>query len=287
MSGKPDMTIHTLTHFLDRFVYRTPKANATSRGASIMQPLAGGEAQDRLVEAGKSASHGQPLNSENFWKKKADDVAAEDVFFHEYFNRVNKDKIKAKKGKGVADGADEDAADLSDNESEIWKALVDSRPELEADDDDDDDLDMDDLDSEFDDDEDEEGDEAAGSDDEVIFNDESDVPSDEDINEASDFDMEEEEEEIAPPPSKKAAKKAAKVEKEDESDDFDMDVSDDEAFFNSDDDLPSDMELGGVELEPKADASDNKKKRRKLKHLPTFASADDYAALLADEDDGM
>ncbi|KAJ5370491.1 Ribosome biogenesis protein NOC1 [Penicillium cataractarum] len=291
MSGKPDMTIHTLTHFLDRFVYRTPKANATSRGASIMQPLAGGEAQDRLVEAGKSAVQGQPLNSENFWKKKADEVAAEDVFFHEYFNRVNKDKTKAKKGKDAEDGADEDAADLSDNESEIWKALVDSRPELEADDDDDDDLDMDDLDSEFDDDEDEdedeEGEEAAGGDDEVIFNDESDVPSDEDMDDASDFGFEEEEEEVAPPPSKKAAKKAAKVEKEEESDDFDMDVSDDEAFFNSDDDLPSDMELGGVELEPKADASDNKKKRRKLKHLPTFASADDYAALLADEDDGM
>jgi ribosome biogenesis protein MAK21 len=286
MSGKPDMTIHTLTHFLDRFVYRTPKANATSRGASIMQPLAGGEASDRLVEAGKSAVQGQPLNSENFWKRKADEVAAEDVFFHEYFNRVNKDKTKAKKGKGEVDAAerDEGASDLSDNESEIWKALVDSRPELEADDDDDDDLDMDDLDSEFDEDEDEEGEEAAGSDDEVIFNDDSDVPSDEDMDEASGFGMEEE---VAPPPSKKAAKKAAKVEKEEESDDFDMDVSDDEAFFNSDDDLPSDMELGGVELEPKAEASDNKKKRRKLKHLPTFASADDYAALLADEDEGM
>jgi hypothetical protein len=35
-------TLHTLTHFLDRFVYRTPKANASSRGASIMQPLGGG-----------------------------------------------------------------------------------------------------------------------------------------------------------------------------------------------------------------------------------------------------
>jgi ribosome biogenesis protein MAK21 len=292
MSGKPDMTIHTLTHFLDRFVYRTPKASATSRGASIMQPLAGGEASDRLVEAGKSAPQGQPLNSENFWKKRADEVAAEDVFFHEYFNRVNKDKTKVKKGKGADDAVDEDGADLSDNESEIWKALVDSRPELEADDDDDDDLDMDDLDSEFDDDddEDEEGEGAAGSDDEVIFNDESDVPSDEDVAEASDFDMDEEI--VSPPPSKKAskkeaAKKAAKVDKEDDSDDFDMDVSDEEAFFNSDDDLPSDMELGGVELEPKADAADNKKKRRKLKHLPTFASADDYAALLADEDEGM
>ncbi|KAF7717085.1 Uncharacterized protein PECH_004504 [Penicillium ucsense] len=276
MSGKPDMTIHTLTHFLDRFVYRTPKASASSRGASIMQPLAGGEAKDRLVEAGKSALQGQPLNSENFWKKKADEVAAEDVFFHEYFNRVNKDKAKVKKAKGAEASGERDAddADASDNESEIWKALVDSRPELEADDDDDDDLDMDDLDSAFDDDEEEEG-EAAGSDDEVIFNDESDVPSDDDMVEPA-------------PSSKKAAKKVAKkVEKDEDEDDFDMDVSDDEAFFNSDDDLPSDVELGGVALEPETEAADNKKKRRKLKHLPTFASMEDYAALLADEDEGM
>ncbi|KAJ5689883.1 Ribosome biogenesis protein NOC1 [Penicillium macrosclerotiorum] len=293
MSGKPDLTLHTLTHFLDRFVYRAPKAAAAARGASIMQPLAGGDAQDRLVEAYKSTQHRQPLNSEAFWKKKADDVAAEDVFFHEYFTRVNKEKTRGKKGKGA--DADEEGAELSENEDEIWKALVDSRPELEADDDSDDDLDMDDMESAFDDDdEDEVEGEGEGSDDEVIFNDESDGPSDEEMAEEDDFGFDEEEEEVpAPQPattSKKATKKAAKVDEEDE-DAFDMDVSDDEAFVDSDEDLPSDMELGGVELAalaPTAEATPaERKKRRKLKHLPTFASADDYAALLADEDEGM
>ena len=289
MSGKPDLNIHTLTHFLDRFVYRTPKASAAARGASIMQPLAGGDTADRLVEAAKFTQQSMHLNSENFWKKKADQVAAEDVFFHEYFNRVNKDKTRAKKGKGADDDeADEDAEGLSDNEDEIWKALVDSRPELEAGDSDDD-LDMDDLESAYDDDEDE-LEEGEGSGDEgVIFNDESDVPSDEEMAEFSD----EEDAEIkapSPPPTKKASKKAAKEEKEDEDDEdpFDMDVSDDEAFLDSDDDLPSDMEVGGVDLAPAADAKDSdSKKRRKLKHLPTFASADDYAALLDGEDEGM
>ena len=38
------MTLHTLTHFLDRFVYRTPKAAASTRGSSLMQPLAGSDA---------------------------------------------------------------------------------------------------------------------------------------------------------------------------------------------------------------------------------------------------
>jgi ribosome biogenesis protein MAK21 len=298
MSGKPDLTIHTLSHFLDRFIYRTPKSSAASRGASIMQPLAGGEAKDRLVEAGKTAMQGVPLNSENFWKKKAEDISAEDVFFHEYFNRVNKDKVKAKKGKPAA--TDDDAAASDDDEEvdedAIWKALVDSRPDLEDEVDSDDDLDMDDLESAYDDDSAEEGVEGE-DDDEVIFNDESDVPSDEEMDdeEAGDFEGFD-----SPPPTTKkskakdapASKKSAKKDDEDDEDAFDMDVSDDEAFLDSDEDLPSDMELGGVELEtaepePEENNKSKREKRRKLKHLPTFASADDYAALLDGEDLGM
>lgn len=288
MSGKPDLTLHTLTHFLDRFVYRTPKANASSRGASIMQPLGGGEAVDRLVEAGKKTQNQLPLNTEAFWKKKANDVAAEDVFFHEYFTRVNKDKekVRSKKSKDV-DAEDQSDEGLSGDEDEIWKALVDSRPELEADEDSDDDLDMSDLESALDSGEDGEGADEDDSDGGVIFNDESDVPSDEEMAEFS------EPEEAAPPvKTKKAAKKPSK-EVEEDSDDFDMDVSDDDAFIDSDEDLPSDMELGGVDLEEPEKPADaaapesNRSKRRKLKQLPTFASADDYAALLDAEDDGM
>ncbi|GMG41352.1 unnamed protein product [Aspergillus oryzae var. brunneus] len=273
MSGKPDMTIHTLMHFLDRFVYKTPKASAATRGASIMQPLAGSDAQDRLVSGTKQTQE-LPLNSEAFWKKKSDEVAAEDVFFHEYFNRVEKDKDKSrKKAKDPVEHAEEDG-ELSDAESEIWKALVDSKPEVEGADSDDD-LDLDDLESAYDQSEDEE---AEQSEDEgVIFNDESDVDMD---------DFEEETFETKEPATKSKAKKAEDT--FDEDDDFDMDVSDDEAFLDSDEDLPSDVELGGgVELPKEDDKPDQKKKRRKLKHLPTFASVDDYAALLAGEDEGM
>ena len=152
---------------------------------------------------------------------------------------------------------------------------------------DNDDLDMDDLESAYDDDE-AEGEVEGADDDEVIFNDESDVPSDEEEDAADAFEGFD-----SPPPTKKSApakaEKKAKADEEDE-DEFDMDVSDDEAFLDSDEDLPSDMELGGVELpveEPEDDGKSKKQKRRKLKHLPTFASADDYAALLEDEDMGM
>jgi ribosome biogenesis protein MAK21 len=275
MSGKPDMTIHTLMHFLDRFVYKTPKASAGTRGASIMQPLAGSDAKDRLVSGNKQTQE-VALNSEAFWKKKSDDVAAEDVFFHEYFSRVGKAQEKSRK---KTKDAGEDKGEVSDAESEIWKALVDSRPEVEGGDSDDD-LDLDDLESAYDQDGDEdEGAEESG-DEGVIFNDESDVDMD-------DLDKEEASETEKPSTKTKAKKTEEKEDTFDEDDDFDMDVSDDEAFVGSDEELPSDVELGGgVEL-PEEDDKSERKKKRKLKHLPTFASADDYAALLAGEDEGM
>lgn len=274
MSGKPDMTIHTLMHFLDRFVYKTPKAAAATRGASIMQPLAGSEAKDRLVAGGKQSQQ-QPLNSEAFWKKKSDEVAAEDAFFHEYFNRVESGKEKSRKKAKDPVNQDEEEGELSDAESEIWKALVDSRPEVEGADSDDD-LDLDDLESAYDQDEDEEAEQSG--DEGVIFNDESDVDMD-------DFDEEALETEQLPGKSKAKTKKSEDV--SDEDDDFDMDVSDEEAFVGSDEELPSDVELGGGMELPKDEDKSERKKRRKLKHLPTFASADDYAALLAGEDEGM
>ncbi|KAL3458822.1 CBF/Mak21 family-domain-containing protein [Aspergillus heterothallicus] len=273
MSGKPDMTIHTLTHFLDRFVYRTPKASAATRGSSLMQPLAGSDAKDRLVGAGKHAQ-ALPLNSEAFWRKKAEDVSAEDVFFHEYFSRLGKDKEKAQKKKKSKDPVERDEKgdeDLSDAESEIWKALVDSRPELDGAESDDD-LDLDDLESAYD-----QSDE--GGEDEVIFNDESDE-------EMEDLEDEFEEEQEAEKLASKSKKSKSKEDEFDDEDAFDMDVSDEEAFVDSDEELPSDVELGGVEL-PKDEGKSDRNKRRKLKHLPTFASADDYAALLAGEDEGM
>ncbi|KAL2808766.1 CBF/Mak21 family-domain-containing protein [Aspergillus granulosus] len=276
MSGKPDMTIHTLTHFLDRFVYRTPKASAATRGSSLMQPLAGSDAKDRLVTADKHAQ-ALPLNSEAFWRKKAEDVSAEDVFFHEYFSRLGRDKEKAQKKKKTKDPVERDEegdGDLSDAESEIWKALVDSRPELDGAESDDD-LDLDDLESAY------EQSEEEGGEDEVIFNDESDEEM-EDLG----AEFEEEEEEVEKPTSKPKKSKSKEDEFDDDEDAFDMDVSDEEAFIDSDEELPSDVELGGVEL-PKDEDKSDRKKRRKLKHLPTFASVDDYAALLAGEDEGM
>lgn len=267
MAGKPDLTIHTLTHFLDRFVYRNPKSTPGLRGASIMQPLAGGDTSGLLVTASGRAKNQEPVNSEAFWRKRSDEVAAEDVFFHTYFNRLGEDKTRKQKPKKKIAPEGEKEEDESEAESEIWKALVESRPDLEDEQDSDDGLDLDDLDSAMGDEDDNDND--AEDDGGVIFNDE------------SDEDVDEEKEQDEP--------KIDKSEDAGDDDDFDMDVSDDDAFRDSDEDIP--LELGGnVEDIPEdtdKGKSSQRQKKRKLKHLPTFASVEDYAALLDKEDDDV
>ncbi|KAK2750339.1 hypothetical protein FQN57_003819 [Myotisia sp. PD_48] len=261
MSGKPDLTIHTLTHFLDRFVYRTPKASAGLRGSSIMQPLAGGDTSGLLVTSGRSAKTEAPVNTEAFWRKRSDDVAAEDVFFHQYFNRLGKDKLH-QKAKKKTKGDDSEAGSDSE-EDEVWKALVQSQPDIDGGIGSDDDLDMDGFESAMNDSGDELVDEDMNNDreidDDVIINEDS--GAEDDVSELG------------------------------EDDTFDMDVSDNDAFRESDEDIPSDLAVD-TEQEEEEDEKESgkrasrKEKRRKLKHLPTFASVDDYAALLGEEDSG-
>ncbi|ROW17988.1 hypothetical protein VPNG_00403 [Cytospora leucostoma] len=134
---KPELANHTLMQFLDKFVYKNPKATDTKRGSSIMQPvLAAGSSAHVVVPGKASAKHQPTVNSAAFWNQKQEDVAAEDVFFHTYFSQIGKpgQESKSKKAKDVAEG---DAGSEAD-EDEIWDALVNSRPDIEGADDGDD-----------------------------------------------------------------------------------------------------------------------------------------------------
>ncbi|KAI9694311.1 MAG: hypothetical protein M1820_009035 [Bogoriella megaspora] len=264
---KPDPAHYTLIHFLDKFSYRSAKTKSTARGASIMQPLAGADTADRLVNSnGKDKTKmEQPLNTGDFWMKKIEDVPADEVFFHKYFAETGKRKSAAtkKKEKKSEDGDDDES--LVADEDEIWKALVQSRPEVEGEDDD-----------EFDEDvpfgdEDMLSDEEGGEGD-VNFDDEFDEDGDlEGGGVELNFDDDEEESGSVP-----------ELEE------------DEEAFVGSDQDLPSDFEHFSDEDDnnipdgaPVAESgkSEKSKKRKKLKSLPTFASADDYAKYLEDDDE--
>ena len=249
MPAKPDLSMHTLIHFLDRFVYRNPKKAASGpRGASIMQPLAGGDTSGLLVSAQGKSKLKQPVNTDAFWKMDDGKVDADEVFFHKYFNAMGKGKELAKRKKAEKKPGAGDDSDIDENEDEIWAALVNSRTDIEGSESSDDAIDMDDLESAL-----ESGDERSSGEEELD----------------------------------------ASADGNDDGGDAEgvTDFDDYEALLGSDEEVPSDLDKAfqsALQFATDTDAAPENEKRgakkRRLKNLPTFASADDYAAML-DEDE--
>ncbi|OHF04342.1 CBF/Mak21 family protein [Colletotrichum orchidophilum] len=243
--AKPDLESHSLIRFLDKFVYRSPKSAETARGASIMQPVRNPDSGSIWLAKRTGSGAAVPINTPKFWNQKVDQVAAEDIFFHEYFKQAGK---KVEVGKKIAEpsssGPDEAIAkDDAEQEDAIWKALTASHPDgpIESDEDD---LDMDGFD-----------DSDQNSDGGVIFSDGSDAglsDGDED-----DSDMEA---------------------LQDEEGDDDEEMEEEESPELSA--VPGEAEETSEKSKSTARSS-----KRKFKDLPMFASADDYAELLAAEED--
>lgn len=263
--GQPDLTLHGLTHFLDRFVYRNPKQKSSSHGSSIMQPLAGSDPTGLVIGANKSRNI-KPINSSDWANMKIENVDVGERFFYNYFTLKNQQK---KAPKQESQDFDEDGDNL--NEDAVWKALVRSNADIENDEESD--LDMDD------------------------FSDMEDMDEEE---EDLDEDEEEEEEDVD--------------EKDNGESDDDIGLDDEEGVLGSDDEVDiavgdedeNDEELEALfakELEKastgkrsRSDESEeeeeasvtqkkNKSTKQKLKDLPVFASAEDYAQYLGSSDD--
>lgn len=250
MPPKPDLASHSLMNFLDRFVYRNAKTAAvSSRGGSIMQPLSGG---DSRVLLSSRASHKkyETVNSEAFWNKKTEDVSVDEVFFHKYFSAIGKGRQALNKKKApVKAGEGEDNED-EENEDEIWQALVDSRPEVEGGSDEDSDMEMLDL-------------------------DDSDMASSIDEDEGVDVEGDSELEGSEVP--------------EDASEGAPDDDQWDDASDEEDELFEKELQKAQAQNAEDEGANENsRQKKRRLKGLPTFASVDDYAEMLAnDEDEDM
>ena len=250
---KPDLSLHTLIHFLDRFVYRNVKTTSAPRGVSIMQPLQGQSAPGMVLLNRDSSKAKAPLNVAAFLARKSDEVSADEVFFHKYFSQVGyrkqfSERKAARKAKGSPDDEDEGGAGDDD---EVWKAIIGSRSELIDDGDEDGNLDLDDP-------------ELSDDTDEVeMFDDDSTADGDLALDSAVDLPA-------------------------DQHQDYDG-----QAPFSSDDEeqrpdiarnAPAEGKSG-----PRNDGNhsreDRRAKRRKLRGLPTFAEAEEYAGMLAEEEE--
>lgn len=256
---KPDLSSHTLIHFLDRFVYRNPKSTVSVRGASIMQPISSFTNDNTLLSSASSlkARNNQPVNSDAFWNLDQDQVGADEVFFHKYFRAIGKgrEKAKAKKDKKKQKQKQKDREDEEDSggedEEEIWKALVDSRPEIEGDKNDED-LEMEDLE-----------------------------------------DLDEEMQSASEDESEQSADGGNGVQLDDDGTPDFAEDDDSQSILGSEDDVPTNFqsafenEVPLVERKGKDRNKERKAKKMKMKHLPIFASMEDYEEMLGGDEEGL
>ena len=279
-TAKPDLALHSVKHFLDRFVYRNPKTKSVTRGASIMQPLPGTDTS--LILGVKAHAKTEiAVNSEEWWKQQIDKIKPDEIFFHRYFVAKEEGEVKAFGKKRKRGEDDEDEMD----EDEIWEALVKSSKEEGGIGD----VDIDDGDESV-----EWSDEELDDDMVEEMNDEaSDIESDEDIDEDVDVeisreegdvnaffddeaeDVEDDDEEIDEMAEGEIGSDEEPWEDTDESEDVDGRF---EFGDSASDIMDSDEEIPVPIQQTNADRS----KKRKLKSLPTFASVEDYADMLED-----
>lgn len=255
LPGKPDLTIHTMIHFLDRFVYKNAKLSATNmRGSSIMQPMANDDTRSVLIGSASGARK-LPINSEEFRSKKQDDVAADDVFFHKYFNNLGKSATK--KTKKVRHEDEESV--VSDDEDEVWKAMMNNAPDLDG---------LGDDDAEI-------SDESAFED-EMQDDDEDSVDGDLETN-GLDINGDDEEDSVD-------IEAGIFDDSEDDADVGDAKVleAETESEFEG---LDSDTDQKKGPSKKTREQREKREKKKKMKALPTFASAADYAKLLDNDED--
>ncbi|UZJ54836.1 hypothetical protein CBS101457_004156 [Exobasidium rhododendri] len=281
-----DLTLNTLAHFLDRFVYRNPKkVIAQSKGASIMQPAMNAGDGTTGAEGGVVKLKGvgirqeEFVNDEKFWKKKVQEVPVDQLFFHKYFTQKlsrnggeedggeegeSGDDESDSEGQDEAAGEDEEDEEDSEAEREILKEMKRTMPRLP-------------------------GDEMLDESD-VDVDDEDDLIDYEDSDEDDDADAE-----------------VAGDGSEEESEDGFFDEDEDDLLpIAFDDSEGSEAEEGGgggrgtkrraedegeeageklAEGMGKSKSQAKREERKRRKAMPTFASADDYAHLLGNSDD--
>ena len=77
VTATADLGLNTLSHFLDRFVYRNPK-KPRPKGASAMQPVAHSNGTG-MVHPGEVADAADAVNADGFRKQDENDVPADQV----------------------------------------------------------------------------------------------------------------------------------------------------------------------------------------------------------------
>ncbi|KAJ7460928.1 CBF/Mak21 family-domain-containing protein [Mycena galericulata] len=300
LSGQPitasaDLSLNTISHFLDRFVYKNPKKvkpNANNanvvigkgKGASAMQPAASGlEGGGVKLMKGEMGDMEERVNEGGFLRKKESDVPVDQLFFHKFFSRKSeKEKAKSAKSDRRKKGGDDSDSDDSDEGDETGEEMdltgdeaKKARDTDEFGEDDDSDLGEDEIWKAM------QATMPRAAGDEDLMEESDELPSDLDEDEASEIDDDDD--------------ALSLVEGSDNEDLVPLDEGfpaglieydgTDGESGNDEEEEWGGISQGGDKKRKREDSSNQR--RKKLRSLPTFASYEDYAKMIEDgpEDD--
>ncbi|KAL1719897.1 CBF/Mak21 family-domain-containing protein [Schizophyllum commune] len=127
LTASADLSQNTLTHFLDRFVYKNPKklkaddnvaVSGKARGASAMQPAASGvDGTAVKLMRGEVPGVAPLVTDAAFLRKREEEVPVDEVFFHRYLTRKQKGKAQADDDE-PEESAEEDAGEVESGKSD-------------------------------------------------------------------------------------------------------------------------------------------------------------------------
>ena len=267
----PEIERYSLSSFLERYAYRNPKVAPSARGVSAMQPLAAGQDRGNRLIRGKLAGQEGPLNAERFWRQPGGRVPADQVcrsfpnlisrhrmahtkavwqiFVQRYYQNKNRSdqgrmaKIStpSKRAGNISDDSDGD--DICDV-VEQEDALSDFSNEEEAD---------------------------------IWRAMRAAMPEAGDEDASDDANSQDAEEH----PTLDGSLSEADEINQSSSRSSSADLVDEESVFGSDEEVVVDAMVTSKDSRGQDQPEDRPRKKRKLRNLPLFATAEDYAALIS------
>ncbi|CAG8523655.1 382_t:CDS:10, partial [Funneliformis caledonium] len=121
ISGHSELHLHTITHFLDKFVFRNPKKHDKIKGGNpLLQPTVTSEPGRVVIKKGTGISKDElNVNSKKFWTMELKDVPVDQKHAGKDLQKIKKNERLSDEDFELDEGGEANVQGFEDNESDI------------------------------------------------------------------------------------------------------------------------------------------------------------------------
>ncbi|CAI2161374.1 19917_t:CDS:10 [Funneliformis geosporum] len=123
ISGHSELHLHTITHFLDKFVFRNPKKHDKVKGSNpLLQPTVTSEPGRVVIKKGTGISKDElNVNSKKFWTMELKDVPVDQKHAGKDLQKVKKNKQISEENFELDEGGEDYESDINSVDTSIDK----------------------------------------------------------------------------------------------------------------------------------------------------------------------